>query len=198
MKQTIRVILSAALVTLVSGCQVEDSADAPDAEVWPISWALALDPGVPFDTDLLEEAAQDGFSRWEVDPSPMRFFYQGVGDVPSMNNDGLQVIYIWWYSSDVWPEDSSAVVQQRTYQTTSGDTLGFDLTVNGPGCLGEAEGGDNMAKTALANTIAKAIGVAFDALNPDGSGSHLSEAACETAGPLFPTEEEIQSLLGDD
>jgi len=197
-KSFMEMISSITVILSLTGCILPENTDTQDIEgVMPLTWALAVDPGCPFTVDELAEALGDGFARWEEAPSPLSMHYQGAGDVPIIENDGLQVVWIWWGSTP-WESDDEALVLQRTWINNSGHVRGFDLTINGPNCLGdkELEDGSNLYNKA-SNTVAHALGAAFGAIDPLGRGTPLSDGACHGEEPLFPNEDELRAILGE-
>ena len=181
---------------LLAGCDSGGPSPSPSpsesarpAVVYP--FAVALDPASPLSSAQVGEAVEAGFRRWEADNTAYTPLGQGVSAEPVLEDDGLQVVWLWW-GSEAWPYDEGAWLVERTWDR-QGQT-GFDLVVRGPVCPGAAEG--DGARRALANAVAAGIGRSLGIIPLTDPESPLAGAACVTSEDLTPTTAERQAMAG--
>lgn len=179
------------LMLTVIGCTgVEDATSTPTpGSPWLLNYGIAIDAGCPWDEDEIVRAVEEGISRWTGEETGIYAQLQGVTDVATLEDDGLQMIWIWW-GSQPWMADEDAWMMHRRYDRVG--PSGFDMAIQAPLCPGyDAEG--SAIPQALANGVALGVGLGLGVIPAADPGSPLAEGQCEHQQLLLPTAAELNA-----
>lgn len=178
---------------LAGGCQGSAGTPSPppaQASTTLLAWAVALDHGSPWEVSLVEAAVAEGFGRWELEGSSLRVHGQGVGDVPTLEDDGLQVVWLWWESTP-WPWDPGSWLVIQRYERHG--EAGFDVALRSTTCPGPGDD-PQRAFDGIANSVARGVGQGLGVVPSADPASPLSQDDCGLDGPRLPSAEEAAVL----